>query len=290
MPAGGDCGENQRDQLTADQIEEIVAVAIKLGLDKIRITGGEPLLREDILDIVGRVGRLAGLRELCMTTNGILLAEYAGALREAGVNRVNVSLDTLNPGRYREMTGGGTLDQALRGIDAAESAGIVPVRINVVLMGGVNDREIVEFVHLTRDRVIDVRFIELMPIGEGGGRNAAHFISGDIVLDTCPELMPINQSTEDVAQFYQLPDGMGRVGLITPISRPFCGRCNRVRVTADGKLKPCLHGGEEISLVGLSGAVLEETMRAVIFEKPKGHCLGSDRPGENRRNMYQIGG
>jgi len=277
-------------ELTAAQIEEIAAAAIALGMDKIRITGGEPLMRPDILDICRRVAALPGLNELCMTTNGILLADYAEELRKAGVNRVNISLDTLDADKFRTFTRGGELADVLRGIEAAEAAGLTPIKLNVVLMGGENDDEISAFVALTRDRPINVRFIELMPIGESADWPAERFISGDAVLSACPELQSNPQDGDGVARIYRLPGGVGKVGLISPMSRHFCARCNRIRVTADGKLKPCLHSEQEITLQGLHGEALADALRAGIAAKPKAHNMDANHPSESRRNMHQIGG
>ena len=282
--------ETGTDPLTAEEIEAIVSAAIDLGLDKIRLTGGEPLTRPDILEICRRVSALPGIRELCMTTNGILLEDYAAALAEAGVNRLNISLDTLQPDRFRAFTRDGDLDRVLRGIRAAEAAGLTPIKLNVVLMGSENDDEIADFVGLTQERPINVRFIELMPIGESAGLGPERFLSSDAVLAACPTLVPDTGEGEGVARIYRLPGGAGKVGLISPMSRHFCDRCNRIRVTADGKLKPCLHSDQEISLRGLQGAALAAALRAGIGVKPTGHNMTPDRPSAAGRKMHQIGG
>ena len=197
---------------------------------------------------------------------------------------------TLDADRFRVLTRGGDLDRVLRGIAAAERVGLRPIKLNVVLMGGENDDEIADFVRLTADRAIIVRFIELMPIGESAAWERSSFIPAHAVLAACPTLQAIGDGGDGVAQVYQLPGGVGKVGLISPMSRDFCGRCNRVRVTADGKLKPCLHGADEIDLRGLTDAALEDTMRAGILGKPARHNMTGDRPSESGRPMHQIGG
>ena len=273
--------------LEAAEIAEIVQAAVKLGIRKVRITGGEPLVRADILDVCRQVAQIDGLEELCMTTNGVLLADYAGRLRDAGVDRVNVSLDSLDAGRFHALTGG-DLSAVLRGIDAAMGAGLL-VKLNVVLMRGVNDGEIGDFVALTRDRGLHVRFIELMPIGAGLTSLPERFLSADAVLEACPELESVS-GYDGVAEVYCLPGVYAKIGLIRPMSRHFCMRCDRVRVTADGRLKPCLHAMEEIRLRGLSGSALETALRDGIWGKPCGHHMDLDTPSESGRGMRQIGG
>jgi len=276
------------DLLSASEIEEIVQTAVGLGLTKVRVTGGEPLMRADILDICERIGRIEGLTELCMTTNGMLLAAYAKGLKKAGVDRVNVSLDSLDADRFHALTRGGDLEAVLHGINASVQAGLL-VKLNVVLMKGINDGEIAEFVAMTQNPGVQVRFIELMPIGVSADSLPERFLSADTVLDACPTLEPVSD-TDGVAQLYRLPDGLATVGLIRPMSRHFCTHCNRIRVTADGKLKPCLHAAEEVSLRGLSGSALEKTLRDGIWGKPSQHHMDLDTPSESTRGMHQIGG
>ncbi|MDD3213367.1 MAG: GTP 3',8-cyclase MoaA [Eubacteriales bacterium] len=273
--------------LPIDKIVEIANAAAQCGINKIRLTGGEPLLRPDIVEICERIGKIDGIRTLCITTNATRLKELAVPLKNAGVSRVNISLDSLNPKRYAEITRKGTLQNALDGLHAALEAGFERVKINCVLIGGVNDVEIPDFVALTKTLPLEVRFIELMPMGECVNWPKERFISDDAVLQACPELMPITD--EGVARRYRLPGAMGTVGLIRPMSHAFCGACNRIRVTADGMLKPCLHSGTELDLRALSGAALQARIAEGIGEKPPTHHL-NDTGTETCRRMNQIGG
>lgn len=286
MPETGVEKRGHCDILSVEEIEEVVAATAKCGIRKVRLTGGEPLVRGGILEICRRVAAVPGIEELCMTTNGILLPKYAGELKAAGVSRLNISLDTLDPQRYKEITRLGTLDSALSGIDAAASVGIENIKINAVLIGGVNDAEIERLLELTH-RGVSIRFIELMPIGECADWSAERFIENSRVLEIAPELEPCG--TDGVATVYRLPGASGTVGLISPISSHFCPSCNRIRVTSDGKLKACLHSAEEVNLRGLHGAELEETIRSAIAGKPSSHHLETGVSG-SIRNMNAIGG
>ena len=278
------------DLLTREELTQIAEAGIKVGLDKIRLTGGEPLMRPDIAAVTAQIAALPGLRELAMTTNGMLLGTYAQTLQRQGLNRVNISLDTLNAKKFKAFTRGGRLDHVLGGLSVAEAVGLTPIKLNVVLIGGENDDEIADFVALTEHRPINVRFIELMPLGESAHWPESRFIPVDRVLEACPTLEPATGEGAGVARIYQLPGAVGKVGLISPMSRGFCNSCDRVRITADGKLKPCLHSDEEIPLRGLRGPALEEALRAGIAAKPREHSLEPGRPSESGRNMNQIGG
>ncbi|MCC8357298.1 MAG: GTP 3',8-cyclase MoaA, partial [Oscillospiraceae bacterium] len=246
---------DHRDILSHEEIEEIVRAAVKLGVRKVRVTGGEPLVRSGIVDICRRIGAIDGVEELCITTNGLRLPELAGALRQAGVCRLNISLDTLRPERYREITRVGSLEMALAGLEAARAAGFPAPKLNCVLMGGINDDEIPDFVALTEREPVSVRFIELMPIGPCRDWDKSRFIPADAVLRTVPDLTPVGG--DGVARLYCLPGAEGTVGLIRPVSDHFCPACNRIRITADGKLKPCRHSAAELPLRGLHGEELE---------------------------------
>ena len=286
MPEQGVHKRSHEEILSNEQLEEIVRTAVACGVRKVRITGGEPLVRRGIIDICRRVAAVDGVEELCLTTNGVLLPQYAQPLRDAGVQRLNISLDTLRPDRYRQMTRIGTLSDALAGIQAAQDAGFPAPKINCVLIGGFNDDEIADFVALTRQREVSVRFIELMPIGPCMAWDKTRFLPAEAVLRAVPELEPVGG--DGVARLYRLPDGTGTVGLIRPVSDHFCPACNRIRVTADGKLKPCLHSSQEIDLGGLHGDALEAAIRRGIEAKPQRHHL--DTGSESLRNMHAIGG
>ena len=282
----------QRDQiLRLEEIYELAKIFVSLGVNKVRITGGEPLIRKGILNLIENVGKLNGIKDFAMTTNGILLKKYAGNLRSAGLNRVNVSLDTLDEKKYHDITRGGCLKDVLEGIEEARKVGLAPIKLNTVLIGGFNDSEIESFVNLTKYEKIDVRFIELMPIGQTKDWSLNKFISNKTVLEKVKELKKIERKdVSSPAEYYKLPDGKGRVGLISPVSHKFCRNCNRVRLTADGKLKDCLLSDYEIDLKSAlrNGGNLKKIIIDSINNKPKEHNL---EKGEYvKRNMTAIGG
>ena len=277
--------------LTDDEIVEIVEAAASLGVNKIRLTGGEPLIRPGIVELVRRVAAVPGIRELAMTTNGSFLPEMAFKLRDAGLQRVNISLDTLDAVKFRAITRGGEISDTLNGIDAAFEAGLTPIKLNTVLMGGVNDDEIYKLVELTRSCPVELRFIELMPIGDAICFPEGSYIPCSTVLEKVPRLVPVQNAASGVARLYRLPDGKGSVGLISPLSDEFCNTCSRLRITADGCLKPCLHSAEEIHLRGLHGPELVWALKLAIAHKPKAHCaLSATERSGSRRNMNRIGG
>lgn len=290
MPEEGITKRAHEDMMTAEETIMAVKAAASLGIRKIRITGGEPLVKRGIVKLCEAIAEIPEIEELCMTTNGTLLPRFAKDLKAAGVSRLNISLDTLNPEKYRHITRLGDLEDAMAGIKAAEEAGFTNLKINNVLMGGFNDDEIRAFVNLTKERAIEVRFIELMPIGGGIGFDKADFVSCDTVLEKVPELESLDRE-EGVARLYALPGAAGRVGLIRPVSCDFCEGCNKIRLTADGKLKPCLHSNQEISLKGLTQPQMQEVLRNAIMDKPqKRETLNADSPSQAGRNMNQIGG
>lgn len=290
MPEEGIVKRDHEEMMTAEETIDAVKAAVSLGVKKIRVTGGEPLVKRGIVELCENIAAIDGVEELCMTTNGTLLPGYARELRAAGVDRVNISLDTLKADRYREITRIGELSEALSGIEAAFEAGFEKVKINTVLMGGFNDDEIEDFVRLTIDRPLEVRFIELMPIGGGIEFEKARFISCVRVLESVPGLEPLDM-TDGVAAMYALPGAKGRVGLIRPISCDFCEGCNKIRLTADGMLKPCLHSGTEISIKGRSREEMTEVIREAILSKPQmRETLDAENPSHAGRNMNSIGG
>lgn len=275
-----------RDILSIEELAEIGRAAVACGIEKIRLTGGEPLVRRGIVSLCRQLRALQGLRELTLTTNGSLLPEFAAELKAAGVDRLNVSLDTLDPEKFAHITRCGTLEQVFRGLDAAKRAGFQHTKLNTVLMGGFNIDEIPALVELTRENDYSLRFIELMPMGQCADWN--NYVGAEAVLRAVPQLTLLGG--DGVAQLYRVPGYCGTVGLIRPISQCFCDRCNRIRVTADGKLKPCLHSERERSLRGLRGAALEEAIRAGIAEKPERHHLTVGRESDAGRQMNEIGG
>jgi cyclic pyranopterin phosphate synthase len=288
MPECGIRKFRHSDILSIEEIESIVRASAACGIEKVRLTGGEPLVRNGIIDICNRIASIDGIREICLTTNGTLLPKFAKKLYASGVRKLNISLDTFHPEKYKRLSRTGTLSDALDGLKAAQDTGFESIKINVVLMGGINDDEIGSFVELTRNNDLSVRFIELMPIGECAHWDKERFIDAGKVLRVIPQLK--ESGTNGVAKLYQVPGWRGSVGLITPISSHFCSRCNRIRVTSDGKLKPCLHSSAEINLKGLSGANLIETIRFAIRQKPMGHHLSAENSSDSLRNMNEIGG
>ena len=287
MPPEGVAKRDHGDILSLEELADIARAAVRLGVKKIRLTGGEPLVRRGIVELCRQLRTIPGLQELCLTTNGALLPQLAAPLREAGLDRLNISLDTLRPDRFAEMTRLGHLSDALAGIEAAEAAGFHDLKLDTVLIGGFNDDEIDDFINLTREHPWEVRFIELMPMGPCAEWDKACFLSGDTVLQKVPALQQIESC--GVARRYRLPGAMGTVGLISPVNHDFCAQCRRIRVTADGKLKGCLHSAEELPLRGLHGKELEDAIRQGILQKPERHHL-TERRSDTPRNMNQIGG
>lgn len=276
--------------LTEDEMVTAVQAAASLGIHKLRLTGGEPLVKKNILSICERSAAVRGIDEICVTTNGILLPQMAGDLRRVGVDRLNISLDTLDPDKYAYITRIGTLEQAIRGIEAALEAGFQRLKINTVLIGGFNQDEIPAMAKLTYRYPVDVRFIELMPMTENEEFGQQAYVPGDTVLSALPDLAPIQQDN-GVAKLYQLPGAQGNVGLISAVSNHFCAACNRIRLTADGKLKPCLHSDQEYSIKGMDFDGMCRAMENTIREKPACHApLSAFQRSGAHRNMNQIGG
>ncbi len=290
MPEEGLCKKAHEEMLTEDEIVRAVHAAARLGVTKLRITGGEPLIKKNIVSICERCAAVEGIKEVCITTNGILLPELAAKLHDTGVKRLNISLDTLDTEKYAYITRGGELSRAMKGIETALCAGFDRIKINSVLIGGFNDGEIADLAALTRKYPIDLRFIELMPMTEQEEFGAGAYLPGEAVLKALPELRP-EPADGGVAKLYSLPGARGKIGLINPVSSHFCAACNRIRLTADGKLKPCLHSSQEFSIKGLDEEGMMERMEQAILAKPACHApLSSDSRSEAGRNMNAIGG
>lgn len=289
MPKGGIVQCRRQDILSLEEILSIAQAAVELGVRKIRLTGGEPLLCPGILSLCNALAALPGLEELSLTTNGCLLAPLAADLKAAGLHRVNLSLDSLDPEKYRRITQGGQLSQALSGIRAALAAGL-PLKINTVLLGGINEDEIGALAALSQTHPLSLRFIELMPLGGARTLPPAAYVPCRRVLEILPQLEPLEEM-DGVARLYRLPNARGTVGLISPLSHSFCPDCDRIRLTADGFLKPCLHGDLEIPLRGLTGPALRQALQSAILQKPKCHgALSPLAPSPASRGMNQIGG
>lgn len=287
MPEEGVCKRSHADILSVEECVEVVKAAAQCGVNKVRLTGGEPLVRNGIVEICAGISEIPQIRELCITTNGSLLPKLAGDLKKAGVDRLNISIDTLKPEKFHTITRRGDCRDVLDGIRAAQEAGFEKLKLNTVLMGGVNDDEIRDLVNLTRDNPWQVRFIELMPMHVCAAWPKERFLPADTVLQRVPELVPMGEGS--VTREYAVPGWAGTVGLITPLTHRFCDRCDRIRVTSDGKLKPCLHSDQEILLRGLHGENLVTAIQEGIAAKPRSHSLELGESGTHR-NMNQIGG
>lgn len=278
--------------LSFENIERIVKASVELGITKYRLTGGEPLARKGIVSLVESLAKIDGVEELAMTTNGTMLADLADALKSAGLQRVNISVDSLNYEKYEAITRGGDLDAALAGINAAMRAGLKPLKLNVVAMAGFNDDEILDFVQLTINHPVSIRFIELMPIGQAEKNCDYRYLSSEEIKNKLPGLISLGKQ-DGVAELYQYPEAQGNIGFISPMSRLFCGSCDKIRLTADGKLKPCLHTDEEIDLRDIlnqnDDALLKETIKNTILRKGEKHHL-NDGAKPVDRGMSQIGG
>ncbi len=282
--------------LRYEEIVRVVRVAAEMGITKVRLTGGEPLARADITSLVKMIAAIPGVDDLAMTTNGILLAQYAEELAKAGLHRVNVSLDTLRPERFRAITRLGNLEDVERGLNAAREAGLEPVKVNTVLMRGVNDDEIVDFARRTLREPFHVRFIEEMPVG---GAAEMHFLPVAEARERIesafgPLVAAYQRAGNGPASYYRIPGAVGTIGFISAVSEHFCHACNRLRLTADGRLRPCLLSDTEIPLrealrSGVGDEELKQIILSAVAAKPDGHHLDAGI-SVSGRGMSQIGG
>lgn len=291
MPESGVRKKEHKEILRNEDIERLVKAAVEIGITKFRLTGGEPLVRNGIIDLVNSISKYTGVEDLGITTNGILLSKYADSLKKAGLNRVNISIDSLDAQKYERITRGGKLKDVLEGIKAAKEANLSPIKLNVVLIGGFNDDEIEEFVNLTVNEDMEVRFIELMPLGEASDWDKAHFLSNTEILKRIPSLKPLPfKGAGGIARYYKLDNSKGRVGLISPLSNHFCEYCNRIRITPDGKLKPCLHSNKELNIEDYRNKDKKSFFIDGIREKPFKHKVNDIDFVPVDRNMHEIGG
>jgi GTP 3',8-cyclase len=285
--------------LTFEEITRFVQIAVPLGIDKVRLTGGEPLMRRDLSRLVRMLCAIPGLRDVGITTNGILLTEHAQELYDAGLRRINISLDTLDPVRFRQITRRDGLDKVLDGVHAAKRAGFQPIKINAVSIRGITEHEVVALSRFAREHGLEMRFIEYMPIGadkwERGKVYFAHEILEQLEREIAP-LVPVDDyDPRAPAMEFRYTDGGGRVGIIASISRPFCLSCNRVRLTSDGKLRNCLFAIDEADVKALlrGGAAEEqiaEVIRRNVRDKWEGHEINTSRFIKPLRTMHAIGG
>ncbi len=297
MPPEGVQDAGHTGILSFEELMMIARCAVQLGIEKIRITGGEPTVRTGLVDFLAKLSAIPGLRHLALTTNGLLLKQMAQDLYQAGVQRLNVSLDSLNPQTFSTITRGGSLTSVLDGLDAAVAAGFPPPKINVVIMRGVNDLEILDFAELTRTRGCSVRFIEYMPVVKEEGWQRFCF-SGQEVLQRLRAQYPLETVNRGAyagpSQDYRIPGARGSIGIITAISCEFCNDCNRIRVTARGQAKGCLFSDTAVDLLPVlrtqDADGLCTTLRKIVAEKPEGHGIRCGEYSHNNFSMAQVGG
>jgi cyclic pyranopterin phosphate synthase len=295
MPAGGIQHLPRNEVLRYEEIQAVAQEAASLGINKLRLTGGEPLVRAELTRLVQMLSHIAGIDDIALTTNGVLLRQYAVSLRKAGLKRVNVSLDTLKRERYRRYTRRDRLGDVLDGMAAAREAGLEPVKVNMVVMRGVNDDEVLDFARLTIEEGWHVRFIELMPFANGESLQSVPTKEIDRRLRSIGKLEPcLSSQGNGPAKYFRFPGARGTVGFISPISEHFCFNCNRLRLTADGKLRPCLLSDEEVDLKAAlrrkaSPMEIKGLIQQAVAKKPERHHL-SEGLQPTGRVMCQVGG
>ncbi len=289
------CNIKNENELTNEELLRLIKQFAILGITKIRLTGGEPLIRKNIVDLIKNIKNIKGIEEISLTTNGILLKNNIKALAENGLTRVNISLDSMNEDVFKFITKTGNLNDVLTSIDLCLQNN-VKVKINTVIIDGVNNNEIMDFVNLTEKKQVDVRFIELMPIGAGKSYKG---ISNDDILNLIREnnkefAMEEQKETDGPATYIKLKNAFGKVGFISAISNCFCSGCNRIRITSDGQLKQCLNWNTGINLkkilLNSSDEELNRIIKETIFDKPEKHYFNKDNINEETKFMHEIGG
>jgi GTP 3',8-cyclase len=285
--------------LSFEEIERVIRLAVSLGIQKIRLTGGEPLLRRNVEDLVARVAAIAGLKDLAMTTNGFFFAQKAAALRDAGLRRISFSLDSLDRDNFRKMTGRDGLHEVLAAITRAQQLGLQPVKVNAVIIRDINDHEIEALASFAHERELTLRFIEFMPLDSARAWLKEMVVPAREVLARVHarfDLRPIaSDNVSATAKRWAFADGRGEIGMIAPVSEPFCGHCNRLRLTADGKIRTCLFSVTEHDLRsrlrdGTSDEVLAEWLKTVVWQKEARHHIGEPEFVPPPRSMSCIGG
>ena len=300
MPAEGIPRRTHESIITYEEIVEVARVAAEQGVRKVRLTGGEPLVRLDLPDLVRMIAQIPQIEDISLTTNGFLLERMAAELVDAGLTRINVSLDTLNPQKFSRITRGGSIETVWRGLELSEKLGLAPIKINTVAMRGVNDDELIDLAMLSVERGWNVRFIELMPVknqetwGPDFPDPADAFISiAEIKQRLEPlHLTPVNEEAHfGPARDYTIEGARGLVGFISPLSDHFCETCNRMRMTADGSFRPCLLHDLEVPFLAQmrTGSPVLPFLKTAVDIKPEGHELG-EKPAPDDRSMMQIGG
>ena len=299
MPETGMAWLDKREILSYEEIHRLVKIFAELGVTKIRLTGGEPLMRKEIFILVEKINRVMGIEDIALTTNGYFLADQAVNLVKAGLRRINVSMDSVDPSVFSRMVRRDYLQRVWEGLDVAESLPVRPIKVNVVLIRGINDNEIEAFARLARTKPFIVRFIEFMPIGADDGWTIDKVVPTHEVVERINamgrRLLPVEYHGDQAADRYKFEDGLGELGFISSVSEPFCSHCNRVRITSDGKLRTCLFSLHETDLKSLvrggsSDAGIKKAILAAVRNKEEGHLI--NRPGFVRpgRTMSQIGG
>jgi cyclic pyranopterin phosphate synthase len=284
--------------LSYEEILRLIRIGAGLGITKVRITGGEPLVRKGVLDFLGQLGRIEGLVDRSLTTNGVFLRSHIDPLIAAGVKRINVSLDTLKPSKFKEITGRDLFNQVWAGILEAHQAGMQPIKINVVALKGINDNELADFARLTYEYPFHIRFIEYMPIGQSSYQNKGELLAPEILarLQRLGPITPIaHQQFDGPAKRYRLEGAVGEIGFIRPLSDHFCARCNRLRLTASGQLRACLLSDYSEDLKsplrrGATDEALADIFLKVVRHKPMAHQLATGTDGCRSSQMVSIGG
>lgn len=301
MPANGIEPKPRHELLHYEEIIRIAELFVKLGLSRFRITGGEPLIRKGVVELIRAISQMKGVEDLALTTNGTLLARYARTLKEAGLKRINISLDSLNPQKYYEITRGGNIQDVLAGIETALEIGLSPTKLNTVVIRGVNDDELIDFVRFASDKPLEIRFIEFMPLGKEGIWSPEKFVPGEEIKARIAKVIPLEPITDreikggGPADYYHIKEGTGTIGFITSLTENICQRCNRIRLTADGHLRSCLMTDEEYDLKAFLRVQASEDqllifIREAIRQKPQGRCFNLNQPHISRDPMSAIGG
>ena len=300
MPADDVVFMKRSELLSFEEIERFVHVATKLGVNKVRLTGGEPLVRRELDKLVAQIAAIPEIRDVGLTTNGILLADQAEALYAAGLRRINISLDALDPVRFKEITRREGYEQVIEGIQAAQKVGFDPVKVNAVTIRGMTEDQVVPFGHFARETGVEIRFIEFMPLdADNAWEREKVLFAHEIIESLNREIMPLvpvrQQDKTAPATEFMFEDGVGRIGFIASVSRPFCESCNRFRLTADGKLRNCLFSLEETDVKSLirdggSDDEIAAAIRDSVAAKKEGHEINTARFIQPDRPMYSIGG
>ena len=300
MPEDNPVFVQRREILTFEEIERFVGVAVRLGINKIRLTGGEPLVRRDLPVLVGKLAAIPEITDLALTTNGILLPELARPLYDAGLRRINVHLDTLNPAKFEQIVRRPGFERVLKGIFACKRLGYGPIKLNAVAVRGLIEDDLVPLAQFGREHGIEVRFIEFMPLdADGKWQRDKVLFAADILDKLSQEIAPLvpapDQDPRAPASEFVFSDGVGRIGIIASVSRPFCMSCNRIRLTADGKLRNCLFALQEVDVKAIlrgggSDEDLIQIIRRNVHDKWEGHEINTARFVQPPRPMYAIGG